>query len=159
MKRRVVSQQGLAAILGLSSRQVRNLEQAGLPKEAKGYPIPAAVRWYVGRKVAEVEARLPADLDEARLRLDTAKAQLAELTLASRRGELMSVADFDRELGGAFARVSAQLATLPTKAAPLVVGLTAQEVVTVLERVVQEIREELHRADDIPDAEAGAGTR
>ena len=150
MARRLISQTELAGILGMSTRQVRNLEAAGMPKEPKGYPVPAAVRWYVTQKVSEAESRAPADLDEARLRLETAKAQLKEFEVAQRRGELMTVAEFDRHLGDAFARVSAQLATLPTRAAPLVAGLRADEALAVLDKVVREIREELRRADDVP---------
>jgi len=87
-----LSQRDLAAVLGLTTQQIRNLEDRGLPHRAEGrlkfYPVPLAVRWYVNFKV---EDALPDDVPytEARSRREQARARLAELEVAKEEGKLI----------------------------------------------------------------------
>src|SRR5690606_3285343 len=93
-----VTQRELADILGLTTRQIRNLEAAGLPHRAEGnrklYPIPDAVIWYRDRAVESALADAqPTQFEEARAREMIARAEKAELEVARLRGELIHIDD------------------------------------------------------------------
>lgn len=91
-----VTQKELARILGLSTRQIRNLELEGLPHRADGnrklYPIPAAVDWYIRRREEQARAEFQTtDYDQARARYEMARARLAEIEVAKEEGKLIPV--------------------------------------------------------------------
>jgi phage terminase Nu1 subunit (DNA packaging protein) len=146
------SQKEFADIVGLSTRQVHNLERDGLPHRAEGrhkfYPLPAAIHWLRDRAVQRaVDESRPTSLDEVRLRESTARAELAELEVARQRGELVHVSDWEREFAEPLARMRARLLALPGRIASEL-PLPPVESVEVIERVVHEFMSELARGDD-----------
>lgn len=151
-----VTQQEFAKLIGLTPRAVSNLRDQGLPYRSEGTRIliqPAeAVRWYVGHKVARAKPSAPSSLDEARQRFESARAELQELELAGRRGELVTVKDHERLLSDAFARVASKLRALPVRVAASVTGKTMDARKAQAAVVVDEIYRELHDADDVPEA-------
>ena len=69
-----VNQTELASILGVSTRQIRNLEREGMPCETEGkrkrYPLPQAVHFWRDREIARaLEPYSTTDLEEARRRV------------------------------------------------------------------------------------------
>ena len=152
---RHVSQKAFAEMLGLSSRQISNLRAKGMPAHAKGngheYPIPDAVQWYVRFKeeAAATEAR-PADLDEAKLRLETAKAEMAELELAERRRQLVTVERYVAEQADAFARVRARLDVLLVRLGRAVELETPEARRREVQLAHDEVVAELYAAEDVP---------
>lgn len=147
---RSIPQKELAAILGLSTRQIRNLEAEGMPHEAEGarksYPIPDAVQWYVAR---EQERAQPTDIEDAKKRKLTAEAETAELELARMRGQLVLVEDVVKEQARVYDHMRAKILATSAKAAPAMVGLRSiAEAQVRVEAVMRELMELLAETDD-----------
>lgn len=153
-----------AESLGITRQALARLaKEPDCPVERAGsgtnrFRWPDLNLWYMARKVSEATRNdTPADLEEARTRREAALAEQEELKLAKMRGELMTVAHGQREIGNAYARVSAKLKNLPTKLAPLLVGCEDEaEVLRRVQPVVGEAMDELYRAEDITDEEEAA---
>lgn len=154
-----MSKAAFCATFGISEKQVERHFQQGMPHEKKGrliyIPMPEGRVWFhnyledKGKKAAQ-----PRNIDEARLRTETAKAEMAELDLADRLKETMKVADHERLLADAFSRVMAKLTGLPSRAAAASFGVeSVEEAERRIEPVVDEVREELRKAEDLPDEE------
>lgn len=144
----------LADLLGVTSRQVHNLVQKGLPRSSDGsYPAAEAIRWYVDWKAQQA---LPSDLLTARTRREAALAEQEELKLAEMRHQLCTVEQFKRCVDDAFSRVAAKLRVLPSRAAPQLVGCaTEAEAFERIKREVDEVMRELYEAEDVPAEAAG----
>lgn len=125
-----VSQAAIAEILGVVARQVRNLEKAGLPKEAEGYPVGKCVRWYVQFKVTEARQRgqpqnsAPTTRAGAEDRKAIAEAGLLELKLEKERGNLVEIAAYESELSRVFGAMRREINMLPSELGPKVLHLT-----------------------------------
>ena len=84
-------------------------------------------------------------------RLLLAQTEDAELDLATKRGELMTVTEYRAALGTAFSRVGARLKSVAPKLAVAVVGTeTLQDGLARVEPLVHELLRELADADDVP---------
>ena len=89
------------------------------------------------------------DLDEARRRKLAAEAALTELDLSHRRGDLIEIEYIAGLVGDEYANVRAKILALPTKLAPLLIGIESMaEVTEIIERGITESLEEL-TADEI----------
>lgn len=153
-----ITKRAFAETFGVSEAQLERYFQQGMPHEKAStrkimIPMPAGRVWYheylvnKGRKQAA-----PTTLDEAKQRREAAQAELAELDLAERRGELMHVSDYEQLVGDAFARVRARLTNLPSRLAGVVVGCeTIQEAQARVDPLVREAMDELQRAVDVPE--------
>jgi hypothetical protein len=151
-----------AATFGVSEAQLERYFQKGMPHEKRGrrvmIPMPTGRVWYHEHLVEKgKKAAQPKTIDEARLRTETARAEMAELDLADRLSETMKVSEHERLLADAFSRVAAKLSNLPARAAAASFGAaTVEECETRIEPIVDEVREELRKADDLPaDDEEG----
>jgi hypothetical protein len=102
----------------------------------------------------------PADVEEAKARKLAAEAELAEITLAKARRELVAIDAVAQAVGDEYAAVRAKLLSLPTKLAPLV-AIEEREAACrdLIERGITEALNELSRdAAAIVDCAApGAG--
>lgn len=147
-----LSQKDFAALVGLTTRQVRNLETQGLPhraeKNRKYYPMPDAARWYYAREVerAREEAR-PTDYDDARAREMMARAEKAELEVRKMRGELIHVDDLEVLHSRPLAQLRARLLSLPGRIAADL-PMPAVEAVEIIEPLVHEMMQELSEGED-----------
>lgn len=160
-----MSQSALAQALGLTTRQVRNLEEQGMPHRTDGtrkwYPVPEALQWYYEQRLGGREGMTP--LQQAELRKKLADAEAAEITVAERRAQLISRRDMVVMIREPLDRVNAQLLRAPTRYAPACVGLTTiEEALQVWQQAIDEIREELRTLGDVAperhgDEDAGAG--
>lgn len=84
------------------------------------------------------------DLNEARRRRELALAQLAELDLQERRGEVIGASEVESTWATVITNVRSRLLSLPTKAAPMLQGVTGlAETNEVLRGLVYEALREL----------------
>jgi hypothetical protein len=160
-----LTKQQFSDTFGVSTSQLERLFQEGMPHDLGAathgkrrrvtIPMPDGRVWYhrylvnKGRKEAA-----PTTLDDERRRHHFALAEMAELELAKARDELMTVTDFERLLGDAFARVRARLQNLAARQAGGVLGATSiEEAQKRLEPLVREAMEELRAASDVPQPE------
>lgn len=137
MSRREVSQTELAEFLGLTTRQIRNLDAEGLPHRAEGnrkfYPIPEAVEWYYQGKGQ------PTAIEEAERRKAVADARMSELKVAQLEGKLVPVELHERRVVALLDRIRAPLLNIPGNHAPAVeAARTPAEAQSVLERIRDE---------------------
>lgn len=118
MSGREVNQKEFAAIIGLTPRRVRDLEDLGLPYRSEGrrkfYPIPDAVQWYIDRKREEDRA----DVDElgakeAKARRERVRARKAEIELAKIEGDLVTREAADRRYGEILDRIRTTIMNMP----------------------------------------------
>lgn len=147
---------------GITARRVQQLAAEGvLPKVGRGkYPLKACVLAYLqhvhgqhAKELAEVRQKQAPD-SPAKQRLESAQARMAEIKVARLQGELMTVQQFERCLGDAYSRVRAQMMNLGPRLAPDVIDRPLEEAVEVIDDMMRDILEALHRADDVPDEAA-----
>lgn len=117
---------------------------------------PEFPRWREAERdrTSRAEQR-PRSLEVARARLTAARAEREELSLRRERGELMTVAEWERALSDAYARVRSKLLALPNIFATRVVGETVAERVAQAQEVVDEVMRELAAAEDVPLPDEG----
>lgn len=138
----------LADELGVTERSITDWvkQHEDFPSRVAGknrtFPLTRCWRWYLQYKLAQKEP--PKDLDEARVRFETAKAQLAELELEEAKGNLARKDQVQRVVRAMNERIRARLMALPSKAAPALVGMKrAVDLQVALEGYVEEVVGEL----------------
>jgi phage terminase Nu1 subunit (DNA packaging protein) len=165
----VVGRNEIAAVLGVSPRHINNLVAEGLPHTSDGtrvkYPVPECVAWWVRRAVEKAaEKAAPVDEWDAKARVDALRADMLEIDLAERLGQVMTVDQYQKARTSADARVAAKLKALENRLAPVVVG--TRDIPDAIGRVrplLTEVMDELYRGEDVPtdvepDAESDADT-
>lgn len=152
----IVSNKTLSDILGVSGRTVRDLADKGvLVKLAHGkYEVLPSIHAYIKYKInLAIESFSKGDIDyaEARRRKELAQAQLAELDLAEKEGELIQVSTVENEAFTAGKKVKDGLSNIPDRIAPLLAAesdknkiyrMLTSEINQVLEFLVTEGKEE-----------------
>lgn len=139
-------------IVGLSTRQLHNLEAQGLPHRAEGrrkfYPLPDAVLWIRQRDVENAVAKVqPTGFDDARAREMNARAEKAELEVAALRRQVLTVDDFDRRYSAALAQLRAALLALPGRIAAEL-PIAPVESLEIIEPIVHGFMAELSEEPD-----------
>lgn len=158
MARRELNRAEARAALGeMPERTFARWVAKGMPRrgdgEAARYPWPEIYRWLLeqARREAKQAATKPSTVEAARRQFEGARASIEDLKLEQLRASLMTAEQYAQALESAFGRVRARALTLPTKTAPLMVGLlTVQDALAVLQPAVAELLDELHAADDVP---------
>lgn len=146
-------------VFGVSEAQLERHFQAGCPHEKQGrrvfVPMPGGRIWYHNFLIEKGKKQgTPSGIESARQREAEARTELVEIELAEKRRDLMHVDDYDRMVGDAFARVDARLQSLAPRLAGVVLGAQSiQEAQARIDPLVQEARDELRAADDIPRAD------
>ena len=145
-----VDQKGIAKLLALSTRQIRNLEDAGLPHRAEGnrkfYPVAEAVAWYGEYKYHREDL---SPLQSAELRKKLADAEAAEYELAILRRDYIARKDVGVLVQDALDRADAKLRNAPSRYA----GRTAAkegvpESMRAWQAAIEEVRAELRSLAD-----------
>ncbi len=167
MKDLKVSKTELAGILGLTTRQITNLVDEGMPREVNGnrviFDLPTAVQWYVRFKEGKSQLgdQEKKNLTTRRLELEV---KLAEHELAKADGSIVTLDYMEQQLGAVLQRIRAKVLNLPGKYAPALVGLRSiAESQTRLESISTEIITALSDTGedpelddaDTPDGESG----
>lgn len=159
MADKLISQRELARLLKISTQQIANLVAQGMPTEEREgkrlYPDASCVAWYVRRKLEASTRSKEGEEPDPKDRVDGLRADLMELELAEKRGALMTTGDFERTLTDSCSRVDAKLKNLPQRIASVNWSPDLAERVRQAHPLVDEIRAELARADDVPSP-AGA---
>src|SRR6185437_2071213 len=111
MSRLLTRPQARAALGDLSEAAFTRLQQQGLPQKGDGrrarYEWPRIQRWYMDWKFEQGRQSVrPEDYEDAKARKMMAEAELAELDLAIKRRELMTVEEGQKALGEAFDRIA-----------------------------------------------------
>lgn len=138
---------------GVSKRTIERDLASGLPHITDGdgrvmIEPHAGLAWRAANRATEAPA---SPLSDARARREQAAAGLEELKLARIQGRTMLVEEHERLLFDGFARVAAHLNNVANRLAPVMVNVpTTEEAFAKINAVVNEIREELRRADDVP---------
>jgi len=152
----IVNNKTLSDILGVSGRTVRDLADKGvLVKLAHGkYEVLPSIHAYIKYKInLAIESFSKGDIDyaEARRRKELAQAQLAELDLAEKEGELIQVSTVENEAFTAGKKVKDGLSNIPDRISPLLAAesdknkiyqMLTSEINQVLEFLVTEGKED-----------------
>ena len=141
----------LAEHLGLSRNSVSEMiRERKLPSYPTGkVDIDECRLLYIDRLRMQAAGRLgdgdgDLDLTEERARKAKHEADRIEMQNAVTRGDLLPREDVDAAVMGAFARVRARVIGLPTKVAPMVVGMEVPaEIEVVVRKAVNEALKEL----------------
>lgn len=172
-----ITQQELAPILGVTTREIRNLYDRGLPftigeKNRREHDVGECVAWYLKFKIDDKKTdpgkAATADLQLRRLQIEV---QQAELALATDRKNLVSVDYLENQVARINEAVRSRILNLPGRAGPVLVGCkTIAEVQIRMQSLIDELLqsltaigddEELDVDDEDEDAEevavAGSG--
>jgi phage terminase Nu1 subunit (DNA packaging protein) len=156
-----LTQKQVAELLGLSSRQVKNLVDAGMPTESKGgkieYDGPACVRWYVEYKQrteraagGETKAQI-AELEREEREL---RVRRLRLELAQEEARLLDAEYVEQQWAAVTQRVRARLLALPTYAAQMVDVRTLPEGQALGERMMTDVLTALSTLGEDPELDA-----
>jgi len=151
-KPRLVGIAHIAERLRLTPRRIQQLNGEGLPRVTRGkYDVDAVLDWYI----AHLEKRLAGESDEDshnvsqrkhELRLLAAKADLQEIELATKRRELVSVVDVEKQMTDLVITTKARILSVPARLAADLVG--EQSRVMAQAKVEKALKEALsHLAD------------
>ena len=113
---KVVNKRDLSEILGVSETTLTDWQRIGMPMlldadrgHSNSYDTEAVIRW-------QIERALGASRETAKERLDRITADLRELDLHRRRGELVAVAEVVNAWGPMFIALRTRLLAIPTAA-------------------------------------------
>lgn len=136
--------------LPVSARAVAyHAKETGCPvvvvKGVTRYQWPDYLVWYHQRQLEALAERMaPSNYEAARAREMAARAEMAEIELATRRGQMVAVADVTGRVASVLERVRARITAIPGKLAPRLVGTeTATEAQVILQEAVREVLTEL----------------
>lgn len=163
----LLSASELGGLIGISERRVRELRDQGTIEDTGGkYRCGDSIRRYCASlrpaagKSAAGGSVSAADLDAARVRLLTAQAEAREMLNAQMRGEAVLAEDLEVVAGALVDAIRAKLLALPTRAAPLVLGLASlPEVRDVLTGLAHEACADLAAESIVTTAEDRARRR
>jgi hypothetical protein len=132
-----LSQQAAATLLSVTPRSLRDWEKAGdgIPRNVDGsYPGPALVAWYVARQSGD-------ELDpvKERARKDKEAADQMALKNAETRGDVARVSIMEEEVAALLGDHKTNALGLPSKVAPYLVGLNADQIRVRIEAAVHEL--------------------
>jgi phage terminase Nu1 subunit (DNA packaging protein) len=153
----------IAKLLDLSERRVQQLSREGvIPKAMRGqYDLVGSVRGYVRYlrdQAAKAQAGAP-DYASERARFIRARADLAEMEAAEKRGAVIPAADVEAAWIAVLARLRTRLLALPDRLAPLVhAEASPAGVRDTLRGALREALEELAETDVRPERDQDAGS-
>jgi len=148
---REVSMNDAAENLGMTAQAVGVwATKPGAPVLMKGgrrYALwPAFPIWY--RQQLQKDREKKPDFEDARARKTQAEAELAEIELEAKRGEVVTVQAYRDELRGVVTNIRAQLLAVPGRYAPRTAGLaTLPESQRAWDAAVRDIMRELRDGD------------
>lgn len=158
---RRVNKGDLAAVFGVSLTTIGGWVRRGCPFLVAGsktvpweFDTAAVARW------REQQAAIAAqgdtsdlDIDEAKRRKLAAEAALAEIDLARARGEVVEIEQVAEVIGEQFSALRARLMAMPSKVAPLVIGVG--DLGEVREVIDDHVRDALAELSGFGDADGG----
>lgn len=163
-----MSQAELCEILGVVPMTIARLEERGFPCIEKGsgrapskYDTQDCIQWLIKhemRKLTQTPDGKVINYDDERARLTREQADKVAMDNEERRGRLVDSDKVGIWWGKIISNAKTRLLAIPTKAAPLVLGMkTMPQVRDQLERMITEVLSELSSVNPIPDFEGDAG--
>jgi phage terminase Nu1 subunit (DNA packaging protein) len=122
----------LGSALNLTDRRIQQLVGEGLPKEARGrYDLGKCMHWYIRYLQAALEKKVPTTDDSGGLRDDRqrllrAEAGLKEIELARERGQLVAIADVEKDIATLIQEIKARIMAVGPRVAADLVGETSR---------------------------------
>ena len=158
VKGKQVTRQALADVFGVALPTIDAWVRKGCPFVEKGgrgqewqFNTAQVSKWLRDRDVEEATGGIPDDLEELKLREQKAKTELTELELATKKGEVALIAEFERAQAMVFAAIRANIMNVPQRAVLQLLGETDErafkeklkaELVLALETSAEEELEE-----------------
>jgi hypothetical protein len=159
-------------LVGVSEKTVRNwMNNNGLPFADAGrsrvIESVAAVKWYVAycgtesgnggnnvkNKASQTEPEVSEDYGEALARKTTAEADLKELQLAQRRGQVASIEYVEKVVTASIVATKTQIEALPSKLANQLIGISDRTTVQkLLSREMNQLLTNLATIDAVREA-------
>ena len=154
-----VSRAGLAEVFGVALTTVDSWVKKGCPVVVRGhgkgqewkFNTAQISSWHQDEAVDRATGGIPDDLEELKLREQKAKTELTELELATKKGEVALIAEFERAQAMVFAAIRANIMNVPQRAVLQLLGETDErafkeklkaELVLALETSAEEELEE-----------------
>jgi phage terminase Nu1 subunit (DNA packaging protein) len=137
----------LMQALNVSEVHVGRLVKEGMPKEARGrYDLGRCMLWYIRYLQAALKRRSGSEpIDETgrtvqqeRLRLLSAEAELKELELGRERGEFIALPDLEKMMTDLVATANAQILGVASGIAPQLVGESRTDIESKLDRALKD---------------------
>lgn len=156
-----VNQKTLAAALGISSRQVRNLREQGMFEFVPGtkkYDLTECVSEYIEFKIkAEVGGGTSIIKEKEQAEHERLKKEITKIKLRKLRKEVHEAADVEAFLNGMLLDFRARLLSVPGKIAPQILGLSdINAIIKMLDDEMVQTLEELSEYDpDVVNGENG----
>lgn len=160
--RRLLTRAELASCLGVTPSAIDGYVRRGCPVAERGrgpgrgngmrFFLPDVADWRHVRRALRKQSTDPDSMAGIRLRLARAQAEMAEISLARRRDEYVTVDAAARAKHAATQRIKAILLEFLPRHARASVGVTSMsEGIQRHEALVQETLELISIADDLPD--------
>lgn len=130
----------------VANRRLRNVQPVRVDGQKKYYRIADAAPALLGGAEGEILG-----FEEARNRKMAAEAQLLELDLMVKRGELMPVGEVSTDLDRTFGAVRSKLLAIPSKLAPVLSPKDPFKAQRLLDAEMSDVLAELQTADDDDD--------
>lgn len=142
-----------ARLIGRSENYVRECINNGMPVADKGdrgtswkINTGPAIWWMIQWALMEKAGGDRRAIRDPKARKEHALAELAEMNVGVRRGELAPVSLMQQLLEAAVSRARARLLSIPTKCAAMVAGMKPLEAKALLEQQVHDALTELSQA-------------
>lgn len=149
-----------AKLIGRTENYVREAIGNGMPVVQRGdrgtswqIETGPAIWWMIQWAVLQANGAERLRVRDPKTRKEMAQAELAEMNVALRRGELAPVAVMRAGLEAAVARARARLLSIPTKTGAMVAGMKPAEAKAILEEQIFEALKELAQAQIAVPAE------
>lgn len=135
-KGRIVNRTGLSEVFGVALNTIDSWVRQGCPVVQKGggkgqewqFNTAQVSKWLRDRDVEEATGGIPDDIEMLRIRKQKAETELAELELATKKGEVALIAEFERIQAMAFAAIRANVMNVPQRAVLQLLGETDERV-------------------------------
>jgi phage terminase Nu1 subunit (DNA packaging protein) len=127
-KPRLVGIAHVAERLRLTPRRIQQLVGEGLPRVTRAkYDVDAVLDWYIAKLEKQLAGESDEDADNVsqrkhELRLLAAKADLEELDLATKRRDLVAIADVEKAHTDLVITTKARILAVPARVAADLVG-------------------------------------
>nr|DAW23803.1 MAG TPA: DNA packaging protein [Caudoviricetes sp.] len=143
-----VNQKQLAEVLGITTRQIRNLKQDGLFEciaNSKRYSLERCVKEYIDFKIkAETGRGTRLNKEAEQAEHEKIKKEISKLKLRKMRKEIHEAADIEHFLSEMLLNFRNRLLSVPGKIAPMVIGEEDLNIVSeLLKKEMLETLEEL----------------
>jgi phage terminase Nu1 subunit (DNA packaging protein) len=152
MPKELLTINAFARMMGVSHQRISQLVKKGvIPINAKGKIDGEAARKIMDdRRKLDDALPMSKTLSDARIRVESIRAEMLELEFRQKRGELIEREKVMHMVTGIIAIAKTKLLSIPTKVAPLIVGSDSiKKIKAVIEKEIRFVLTELSRMKEI----------